>query len=168
MKPSSVVHIIYGPQGAGKTTFARLLAHQTNAVRFSIDEWMTGLFGADLPQTLSLEWVAARVQRCETQIWQVSSDILARGGTVVLDLGLLRQHDRTRLVELARAQGVQASLHFIDAPLELRKRRVFNRNLEQGETFSLHVSPAMFDIMEGIYQAPDAAELAISSQKDNV
>lgn len=168
MQTSSVMHIIYGPQGAGKTTFARLLAHQTNAVCFSIDEWMMGLFGADQPQTLRLEWVLERVQRCEARIWQVSTAILAMGGRVVLDLGLLRQQDRQRFIELARAQSIQAKLHFITAPLELRKQRVLKRNLEQGETFSLQVTPAMFDVMEGIYQAPDAAELAISSQEGEI
>lgn len=168
MNPSSVLHIIYGPQGAGKTTFARQLSSQTKAVCFSIDEWMTGLFGADQPQTLSLEWVLERVRRCEARIWQVCTAILATGGTVVLDLGLLRQQDRSRFVELARARDFQFTLHFVDAPLELRKQRVLNRNLERGDTFSLHVTPQMFDFMEGIYQAPDAAELAVSSQGGNI
>ena len=37
------VHLILGPQGAGKSTYARHLAQKESATRFSIDEWMQKL-----------------------------------------------------------------------------------------------------------------------------
>ena len=45
----STVHLVFGPQGAGKTTHARALAARIGGVRFSIDEWMAQLFAPDWP-----------------------------------------------------------------------------------------------------------------------
>ena len=41
--------LVVGCTGAGKTTYARQLAAELGAVRFSIDEWMMALFGPDVP-----------------------------------------------------------------------------------------------------------------------
>ena len=57
----ATVHIVFGSQGAGKTTYARQLASETKGTRFSIDEWMGELFGPDLPKPMSLPWIMERV-----------------------------------------------------------------------------------------------------------
>lgn len=62
------IHIVFGPQGAGKSTYARALAADVAGVRFSIDEWMHELYSADSPTPLRLDWVMVRVQRCERRI----------------------------------------------------------------------------------------------------
>ncbi|MCA6236800.1 MAG: ATP-binding protein, partial [Phenylobacterium sp.] len=38
--------------------------------------------------------------------------------------------------------------------------RVLSRNQIQGEGFSFVVTPEMFDFAEGVFEAPDADELA--------
>ncbi|MDQ3263265.1 MAG: ATP-binding protein [Myxococcota bacterium] len=40
------LHLIVGPVGAGKSTFARQLSRQQSSVRLSLDEWMAQLHGA--------------------------------------------------------------------------------------------------------------------------
>src|SRR5712664_415042 len=102
------VHIIFGPLGAGKSTLARQLSMKVNGVRFSIDEWMHRLYGADLPNPISLAWILPRVQRCEDQMWQTSLQILTSGRDVVLDQGFMTEADRTRIRRLARQAGCQA------------------------------------------------------------
>ncbi|HLH02610.1 MAG TPA: AAA family ATPase [Bryobacteraceae bacterium] len=39
------VQMIFGYLGAGKTTFARKLERELPAIRFTLDEWVTRLFG---------------------------------------------------------------------------------------------------------------------------
>src|SRR5687768_55420 len=45
--PSARVHLVLGPVGAGKSTFALELARSSGAVRLTLDEWMTELFRPD-------------------------------------------------------------------------------------------------------------------------
>ena len=147
------IHLVLGPQGAGKSTYARQLAQQESAVRFSIDEWMQSLFGPDLPKALSLSWIMERVQRCEKQIWSITAQISQAGGNVVLDLGFTKIESRKAFRQLAADIGAEVQLHVLDAPYATRKERVMNRNTEKGETYSFEVTPMMFDFMEKFARA---------------
>jgi predicted kinase len=157
---AATVHIVFGSQGGGKTTYARKLADETASVRFSIDEWMGELFGPDVPKPMNLPWILERVQRCERRIWSTAAEIVERGAGVVLDLGFMKVNDRSRFVALAEARGLPVRLHFVTAPHELRRERVMSRNASRGETFAFEVTPAMFDFMETQFEPPTEAELS--------
>jgi predicted kinase len=154
------IHLVLGPQGAGKSTYARTLAKQEGAVRFSIDEWMQALFGPDVPKSMTPSWIMGRVQRCESQIWATASQISRLGGSVVLDLGFTKIENRKNYRRLAADIGSEVHLHVLDAPYAIRKERVMNRNIEKGETFSFEVTPMMFDFMEKEFQIPTEEELS--------
>jgi len=155
-----MIHLLFGPLGAGKSTLARQLADQHRGVRFSIDDWMLELYGPDRPQPMDLPWVLARVQRCERRIWAVATDVVQRGGTAILDLGCMQAADRARFVGQAGSQGLPLQAHFVTAPLALRRQRVMQRNQQRGETFSFEVPPGIFDFMETRFEPPGADELA--------
>ncbi len=157
---SATLHVIFGPSGAGKSSYAQNLARREPAVHFAIDDWMARLFVADMPDPIEFTWVMERVERCETQIWSVAAAVMAAGTSVVLDLGLTRKGDRARVAEIAQACDLPVQFHFVTAPRDIRRARVLARNEVKGETFSMVVTPQMFDFMEGIYEAPDAEELA--------
>ncbi len=157
------VHVIFGPQGAGKSTYARRLADEIRGVRFSIDDWMNQLYGPDLSKPLNFAWIMERVRRCEKRIWATASEFALTGGNVILDLGFMKVSSRTEFVNLAQACGLPVQLHFIDAPHAIRRARVLNRNTEKGETFSFEVTPTMFDFMEKEFQSPTDTELSKAS-----
>ncbi len=157
---SATLHIIFGPSGAGKSTYARELARREPAVHFAIDDWMARLFAADMPEPLEFEWMMARVERCESQIWSTAAATLLAGTSVVLDLGLMRKADRARVREIAEAVELPFQFHFVTASAEVRRARVLERNEVRSETFAIQVTPDMFDFIEGVYEAPDPAELA--------
>ncbi|RYY59778.1 MAG: ATP-binding protein, partial [Comamonadaceae bacterium] len=48
----------------------------------------------------------------------------------------------------------------LDAPREVRRERVLQRNAEQGETFSMVVPLHIFELASDLWQPPDAAECA--------
>lgn len=155
-----MIHLLFGPQGAGKSTLARQLADQVQGLRFSIDDWMGELFAPDMPQPPGLPWIMARVQRCERRIWAVAADTVQRGGHAILDLGCMKAADRARFAALAQAQGLALRAHYVTAPLAVRRQRVLQRNQTRGETFAFEVTPGMFDFMEAQFEPPDAQELA--------
>ncbi|WP_333587126.1 AAA family ATPase [Phenylobacterium sp.] len=156
---TATIHVIFGPQGAGKSTYARDLARRLPAVGFAIDDWMGRLFGPDMPEPLEFDWMMERVERCEAQIWSTAAAVLATGGSVILDLGLMRRSDRQRVADIAAAVEIPVQFHFVDAPVEVRRERVLGREEVAGEGFRLLVTPEMFHFTEKAYEAPDEVEL---------
>ncbi len=160
--PSPLIHIICGSTGAGKTTYALALADRIGGVRFSIDEWMRALFWMDSPQPLVPDWSIERVERCYAQIWATARRVAERGVPCVLDLGFSQKASRAHFAALAREARLGSQLHFLDVPSEARWQRVQRRNARQGGTRELdfEITRDMFDFVEGLWEAPDAEEMA--------
>lgn len=156
----STLHLVFGPQGAGKSTHARNLSERAGAIHLAIDNWMIQLFGPDMPERPDMSWVMARVARCEKLIWRTTAAILQQGGSVVLDIGLMKQTQRQAASQTAQDLGFLPRWHYLTAPLEIRRSRVAQRNLQKGESFAFEVSPVMFDIMEAQWEPPCQDELA--------
>ena len=165
---SPTLHVIVGPCGAGKTTYAHDFARRSGAVAFVLDDWMARLFGPDIPDPIEYAWMLERVARCEAQIWATAAAAVATGTSVVFDIGLMRRDDRARVREIAAGADLALQFHFVDAPQAVRRARVEGRNTIKGETFAIDVSPEMFDFIEGVYEPPAPGELegAIVSTSD--
>lgn len=151
--------IVCGATGAGKTTYSLSICEDIGAVKFSIDPWMQTLFAKDMVE-LDFSWMMERVERCYQQIWEVSEQILALGGNVVLDLGFTTKALRDIFVNHAKALKINAEVHYIEAASETRKQRVAKRNMEKDpKVYSFEVTDMMFDFMEGKFEVPDEMEL---------
>jgi predicted kinase len=165
---SAILNVIFGPSGAGKTTYAHAYARRERAIAFILDEWMARLFGPDIPQQVEYDWLVERVGRCETQIWSTVAAVMSTGTSVILDLGLMRKADRDRIREIAEGADLPLQWHYVTAPQGARRSRVAERTRAHGAAFALQVTPDMFEFVEGVFEAPDAAELvgAIVSESE--
>lgn len=155
----ATLHVIFGPSGAGKTTYAHAFSRREGAVAFILDDWMARLFAPDMPQPVEYDWMIERVGRCEAQIWSTAAGVLAAGTSVILDIGLMRRTDRARVREIAEATGLPLQFHFVTASAETRRARVAERNTVRGENFAIEVTPELFDFVEGVYEPPEPGEL---------
>ena len=151
--------MIFGPCGAGKTTYAHALARREGAVPFVLDDWGARLFGPDVHGPIDFGWMVERLGRCEAQILLTAADVLAVGTPVILDIGAMRRVNRERIRQLAHAKSLVLQWHFVDAPREVRRARVADRNTAKGATFVREVPPEMFELMEQLYEPPEPAEL---------
>jgi len=156
---TATLNLVFGPCGAGKTTYAHDLARREGAVAFVLDEWGVRLFGPDVHGPIDFGWMMERLGRCQALIWSTATAVLAAGTPVILDLGLMRREHRERIGKLAQEAGLSVQWHFVDAPQAVRRARVAGRNETKGETFAREVPPEMFDMIEAMYEAPTAAEL---------
>ncbi len=155
----ATLHVIFGPCGAGKTTYAHALARREGAVPFVLDEWGARLFGPDVRGPIEFGWMVERLARCNALIWSTAAAVLAAGASVVLDFGLMRRADRERVRQMAQAAALSLKWHFVDAPQGVRRSRIAARNNTKGQTFAAEVTPEMFELLEGVYEAPTPAEL---------
>jgi predicted kinase len=153
------LNLVFGPCGAGKTTYAHRLARREGAVPFVLDDWGVRLFGPDVQGPVDFGWMLERLRRCQALIWSTAGAVLEAGTPVVLDLGLMSRAHRERIRTMGEEAGLSMQWHFVDAPQEVRRARVAARNEAKGETFAREVPPEMFDMFEAIYEAPAPAEL---------
>jgi predicted kinase len=152
------IHLIVGPVGAGKSTFARRLERERRALRLSLDEWMAALFSPDRPDLGRREWYVERRSRCTEQIGAVAKAAGDAGTETVLELGLLRRDERERCYSWIEAAGFELTIYVLDAAREVRRERVAARNVTQGETFSMLVPPEFFELASELWQPLEAGE----------
>ena len=153
------LHLIIGPVGAGKSTFARALGQKHRAVRLILDDWMARLYGADArPATGRIEWYLERRDRCLEQIWKLATALCEVGTPVVLEIGLLRRAEREAFYRRVEDAGYDLTVHVLDAPRSVRRERVMRRNEEQGETFAQVVPLEFFELASDMWEPPDDDE----------
>ncbi|WP_460656607.1 AAA family ATPase [Kribbella endophytica] len=141
-----------GLPGAGKTTLARQLAADRNAVRLTKDDWLWAL--GPTP------WATTTQAKVNKELWQLAQEIVRLGLSVVLDFGFAARSERDEVRSVARALGVGVELHFLDAPVDELWRRIETRN-SKPPWDSAPISRAHLDEWATLFQAPDAAELAL-------
>ena len=118
----ATVHLLCGRPGSGKTTFARELEEMHKAVRYTYDEWMIQLYGR------SPEQFEALFNRVSSLIWRIATRNLALGTDVIFDKGFWRKRDRENVKQAAAAIGAEAKLYFLDAPIDVLRKRILTRS----------------------------------------
>jgi predicted kinase len=119
---------------------------------------MTRLFSADRPDEGVVEWYVERTARCIELIWSLVVDMLALNASVVLEIGLLTRREREAFYDRVDAAAASLTVHVVDAARDVRRRRVQERNLVRGPTFSMAVPPAIFELASDLWEPPEAAE----------
>ena len=87
----SLVHLIEGPVGAGKSTYAAALATRVGGIHIAMDDWFAKLFSPDRPSADVMTWYAVRKERLAQHIWAHAQVLLKSGATPILELGLVQQ-----------------------------------------------------------------------------
>jgi predicted kinase len=152
------IHLIEGPVGAGKSTYAVALGHDLSAPHLDLDEWMVNLFRTDRPETGFMAWYLERKRRCIEQIWRVAAEIVGSGTDAVLELGLVGRRERAGFYERVDDADFELVVYVLETPEALRRQRVRERNRQKGGTFKMEVSDEIFEIANHAWEAPDASE----------
>ena len=114
--------IVCGLPGSGKTTLAKQLEEQLNAVRLSADDWMEAL-------AINL-WDEDSRARIESLQWTLAQEVLRQGLIVIIEWGTWARSERDALRIRARELGAAVELRYVKAPIDVLFERVHQRRLE--------------------------------------
>jgi predicted kinase len=134
------------------------LAQSRLAVRLTLDEWMATLFRPDRPDVGVIDWYVERSARCIEQIWAVALQVLGAGKDVVLEIGLLRRHEREAFYRRIEDAELDLVIHVLDAARDVRRERVMHRNRVAGPTFSMVVPLEVFEYASDLWEPPSDEE----------
>jgi predicted kinase len=153
------IHLIEGPVGAGKSTFAKAMATHSPCVHIALDEWFARLFSPDRPDGDVTSWYIQHKHRLVDLIWDHAQSVIAAGSNVALELGLIQRRARLDFYQRVESSALDFTVHVLDAPLDLRRQRVQLRNQDRGPTFSMVVPEHIFEIASRMWEPPDEFEL---------
>ena len=151
----ATLHLMVGLPGSGKTTEAKKLEAQCNALRLSPDEWQYYLFGHDVADPAHND----RHDRVEALMWQVAEKVLWAGADVILDFGFWSKAERDTFRQKAAALGAECRIHFMDVPLDVIWERLDARNRSAGENAVFYVKKEELEEWAGMFEAPAENEL---------
>jgi len=152
MGVAAVVHLLCGPTGSGKTTFAKQLARQ-GAVHLCLDEWMIRLHG----RALSRDAYQQKLAACFELLLDVAAAIARSGTAVVLDAGFWHKRRRVSARERLAALGLNSVLHYVELADAERWRRLERRNRALPD-FEYEVSREMFEEFSRCFEPPNDEE----------
>lgn len=144
--------LLCGLPGSGKTTLARRMERVWPVVRLCPDEWIADL-GIDL-------WDDTFRDRLEHRMTALAHALLRLGQSVVLEYGVWNRAERDQHRAQAHALGVPIDLYYLEATVAdlWRRLRARNRRATHGTVI---IPRAVLERFVGLFQPPDAAELAL-------
>ena len=139
---------------AGKSTLARRLAAEYNAVLLVEDEWLMRLYPEEI---VDLAGYVKYSTRLKAALAGHITALLSRGVSVVLDFPGNTREMRRWFRHLFEQGNAAHELHFVDARDELCKRQLKERSRNQPEGAAF-TSEAEFDAITKYFQPPTADE----------
>jgi predicted kinase len=140
-----------GLPASGKTTLAKRLEVEHDALRLTKDDWMMRLFG----------WgdYGDKREVVESLLWEVGARALQLGVNVVLDYGLWARVERDEYRARAEALGARAELRFLDVPEDELFRRMAARNSRRDPS-DVPITAEQLREYLPMFQRPTEEELA--------
>jgi predicted kinase len=136
------------------------------ATFLDLDAWMVRLYGEEpRPGENVLAWYLERRERVRALLWDTTLDILATGADVLLEFGLVTQAEREAFYAKARDEDLTMTVYLVDAPRDVRRERVAQRNSSDGKHIQV-VPIEFFERASDAWEPPPEAERCAVSMID--
>ncbi len=154
MTVHSTLHFFCGKAGAGKTTIATRLAHESNAILISEDIWLMRLFG---DQMKTFEDYIRLSRKLKEVVGPLVVDLLKAGQSVVLDFQANTRAGRGWFRSLFEQAESAHMLHFLNTSDQACLERIAKRNDERPEG-AHHLTEEDFFQISSYFQEPEDTE----------
>jgi predicted kinase len=115
-----------GLPGTGKTTDARRIEIEQNALRLTKDEWVKALYGHENPPSAT--------DVIEGRLIQIGLRALELGNNVVIDYGLWSRDERSALRQAAADLGARVDMRYFELTPAQQRSRLERRLAEAPHT----------------------------------
>ncbi len=143
----------------GKSSYARKLQAERNAVILSADDIMLTLFpegSGEMHDTFAL--------RSEQYLLDLSLQILRTGADVILDWGLWTRAIRTRVRNFyASHGGIKTELHYLRIDPEEWNRRIEKRNSSGKKAY--YVDEGLLNKSKSLFEEPSEDEVDVWAEQ---
>jgi predicted kinase len=164
----TMIHLLCGPSGAGKTTLAKKIHLEKQAVPLLIDKCLEPLSIPLIRDWAFAQTVLKKAEQCAAKILTKAEELLAQHNDVVLDIATFRRSDRDSVRAWAKRINSQLILYYVYAGRTARWNRVMNRNVKRGDTYSFDIPQWWFELAESVFEPPSEDEAAILVNNDDV
>ena len=156
MPPTLILTV--GLPATGKTTAARCIEIERNALRLTKDEWMKALYGDDNPPSAS--------DVIEGRLIDIALRALELGSNAVIDFGLWGRDERSALRQAAADRGASVEMHYLVVSPAEQRRRIEQRQADEPHT-TWPMSEGEMAEWAGTFQVPTPGELDGSEPIDD-
>ena len=141
--------LMVGLPGTGKTTQARRLEVEENALRLTKDEWVKALYGLANPPSAS--------DVIEGRLIEIGLRALELGVNVVIDYGLWGRDERSALRQAAADLGAAVEVRYCEVTPSEQRKRLDQRHAEAPHT-TWHMSDEELAEWAAIISVPTPGE----------
>jgi len=149
----ATLHLMVGLPCSGKTSRAKILETEYNALLLTTDKWHIKLFGDDAIDPDHDK----RHENVEEILWEIAQRVLTLGIDVILDFGFWAKAERIYFKNKSRELGVTFKIHFMDVPTEELYKRLDKRNNDLPEG-AFRIPKKYMDKYIEIFQPVDQEE----------
>jgi len=135
------LYLICGFVGSGKTTYAKKLAKQYSAHRFSPDEWMIPLFGEHMDR----EQFDLRLNTMKALFKVSAIELIKLNVSVIFDFGFWNKSERKDIMTWAKKNNIKFEMRYLDVSYEECCKRVYHRNVKR-EDQAYEMTPEMMSL----------------------
>ena len=150
----ATLHIMVGLPCSGKSTEAKNLEKEHNALLLSPDMWHPKLFGNNIT-VLEHDRIHGVM---ETIMWEHAARVLSLGIDVILDFGFLFKDDRESFRQKAKELGANFKIHYMDVSVSTLYKRLDKLN-KDASSGTFVISKEDMDRYISIFQPPSREEL---------
>ncbi len=150
--------LICGKICCGKSTYAKRLCAENNAVLLSVDEIMLAIFGP-----YAGEKHDEYTERIQNYLFQKSIELIKSGMNVILDWGFWSRRKRSTARAFYADRGIECEFHYMDLSDEVWKERIAYRNelVLKGEHGAYLVDENLTAKFASLFEPPLESEIDI-------